>query len=124
MAAGLSKKQISSRVYNKLKAVQYKLERAGVPTTYRGGQLFPQTNGMQHGHGFNISASLSRASNGECAIFFNILIAHECESMEHYGWLKPDGNFTQGIERIIELFVTLPEVIEAQSIMGRMGVRA
>lgn len=37
MAAGLSQKQITSRIYNRLKSLEYQLSKAGVSTQYRKG---------------------------------------------------------------------------------------
>ena len=37
MPAGLSQKQITSRIYNRLKSLEYQLSKAGVNTQYRKG---------------------------------------------------------------------------------------
>jgi hypothetical protein len=115
MGAGLSQKQITARIYGRLKSVQYELAKVGVNTVYKkatasryaevvwfegDGITFP----VKHiDGGFNISFNVSHASNGECFGFPGIYFVYEGER-KNYGWLKPDGSFEQGLARIKELF--------------------
>lgn len=105
MAAGLSRKQRNSRVYNRLKALQYKLELAGVKTVYRRFQLFAETTGLTHTNGFNVNYKWSSASNGEWFGTARILIDQDGIT-EHYGWMH-ENSYDKGVARIVELFSRL-----------------
>ena len=54
--------------------------------------------------GFNISYNVSRASNGEVAGFPSVYITGTMKQDGTYGWMKKDGSFEQGIDKIIEAF--------------------
>ena len=116
MAAGLSSKQINSRIYNRLKATEYRLDKAGVNTVYEkatprrraalvffegdGSTVFPYT--IVDG-GFNITYSVSHASNGETCGFQRIFVTLKGES-KTFGWQEPDGTIEAGIEYVITNF--------------------
>ena len=105
MGAGLSQTQIRSRVYNRLQTVKHRLERAGVSVVYRKGSLvrYECQNSQKIG-GFNISYSISRASNGEVAGFPRVYITGALRDNGTYGWQETLGTFDLGIDKLIELF--------------------
>lgn len=107
MAAGLSRKQRNSRVYNALKHLQYKLALVGVPSVYRRFQLCAETTGLTHNGGFNVSYNWSNASNGECFGMQIITIRNLEGGAEYYGWQQPNGDTKAGVTRIVELFSRL-----------------
>lgn len=107
MAAGLTKKQINSRIYTRLKRLQHKLLLAGVHCIYQNYQLAADVTGLETVHdGFNIRFGVSRASNGEVAGFVYATV-YTLDTTERYGWLQPAGDFDKGIARIVELFSRL-----------------
>lgn len=106
MGAGISRKQMNARVYNRLKSLQSKLQRMGVTSVYRRYQLFAETTGLTHLNGFNVKYAWSHASNGEAAGMARILIQQDGQS-ELYGWQQKDGEYEQGVKRIVELFSRL-----------------
>src|SRR5271166_1753991 len=107
MGAGLSRKQKNSRVYNRLKAIAWKLERLGVTSRYHRFQLCAETTGLDAVGGFNIRYNWSSASNGECAGFQVITIFPYAEASETYGWQQKNGTAEQGLNRIVDLFSRL-----------------
>ena len=107
MAAGLSRKQRNARVYNRLRAIGWKLERQGVTSAYKRFQLCAETTGLDAVGGFNIRYTWSFASNGECAGFQVITVHPYAEASEYYGWQQPNGTAEQGLNRIVELFSRL-----------------
>lgn len=113
MGAGMTRKQRNSRVYNRLKSLQYKLEVAGVKTVYRRFQLFAETTGLTHMNGFNVRFTWSHASNGESAGFMVITIDNDGMT-ERYGWMQADGDYDKGVNRIIELFSRMSPVEREQ----------
>jgi hypothetical protein len=106
MAAGMSRKQRNSRVYNRLKTLQHTLESSGVHTVYRRLQLFAETTGLTHHNGFNVHYSWSSASNGESFGSAIVTISQDGVS-EYYGWQQANGPYDAGVARIIELFSRL-----------------
>ena len=109
MAAGLSQKQIYSRVYRRLMSLKGQLRKAGVNTLYKNRSLvFFDTADLHIDGGFNIKYRVSHASNGECAGFPTVYLAFEGKR-ENFGsalFEKSDGTFDQGLERIKALFST------------------
>lgn len=106
MAAGLTKKQWYTRMYNKLQSTKRELEKAGVAVVYRNLQLFPDMTGLTHEThdlGFNISFQTSRASNGEAAAWQVITVVIDGKK-ELYGWMQKDGDFEKGMLRVSQLF--------------------
>jgi hypothetical protein len=123
MGAGLSKKQITSRIYNRLKSLEYQLSKAGVSTQYRKGTA--NTRGYLvffEGHdahsmeefvnhrwtvdgGFNISYSHGNMSNGESVLTARIYTV--LNGMRRtFGWTEKDGSFEQGLDFIKKNFTT------------------
>ncbi len=88
MAAGLSPEREYRLMYSRLKSIQRELAQAGVPSTYRGGELF--------GDGFKISYRRLNASNGECALLFEIYVRKADGGVAKYDHLS----FGHGLERI------------------------
>jgi hypothetical protein len=111
MSAGLSKKQINGRIYRHLQTIKRNLELAGVHVSYRKYQLcrFEQ-EGTQKIGGFNISYSVSHASNGEVAGVPVVYITGTMQPDARYGgWTDNHGTFVQGIANIVNQF-SEPEV--------------
>ena len=122
MAAGLSQKQITSRIYNRLKSLEYQLSKAGVNTVYQSARrtctgsrrhgLLVHFGGdgvtIPHWHGdggFNISYSSGNMSNGETVItgrIFTTLLG----VTRMFGWTEKDGSFEQGLNFIKQNFTT------------------
>ena len=121
MAAGLSQKQITARIYRRLLSIARDLRRAGVHTQYQKATaqryaklVFFEGDGVLVPHsnvdgGFNISYSVSRASNGETFGSATIYLVYKGEST-NYGLASVNGSFEQGIARIKELFAAPKEV--------------
>lgn len=109
MGAGLSKRQRNQRIYTRLQSVKRELIRAGVPTLYKGGQLFFNDITNLNG-GFNVSYKWIGASNGECAATCVIHIQPPDPVLhaENYGgWCTDkanDGTYEKGVARLKELF--------------------
>ena len=123
MAAGLSKKQITSRIYTRLKSLEYQLSKAGVNTQYRKGTA--NTRGYLvffEGHdahsmeefvnhrwtgdgGFNIKYSSGNMSNGETVITGRIYTVLRGVN-RIFGWTEKDGSFEQGLNFIKQNFTT------------------
>lgn len=105
MGAGLSTKQINSRIYRRLKSIEYDLSKAGVNSIYKRFELvFFEGDGITIPHsridgGFNIKFRISRASNGETAGFPVILTVLNGER-KTFGWQEPAGSFEDGIAYI------------------------
>ena len=119
MGAGLSKKQITSRIYNRLKSLEYQLSKAGVNTVYvkasriKGAHLvfferdaitFPRWTGDG---GFNIKYSSGNMSNGETVITGRIYTVLRGVNRV-FGWAEKDGSFEQGLDFIKQNFTTSP----------------
>jgi hypothetical protein len=107
MSAGLSTKQINSRIYNRLQTIKRQLSRAGVPSTYHAHQLcrFETVNTPNIG-GWNISFRVIRASNGESAGTPSLYITNSLQGGFHFGGWDADNNgaFADGIKKLIELY--------------------
>jgi hypothetical protein len=108
MGAGLSTKQINSRIYNRLQTIKRQLERANVPVAYRHKQLlrFEIENTSRIG-GWNISYQTIRASNGETAGAPSIYITSTIQGDFRFGGFSNQhdtGSFDAGIAKLIELF--------------------
>jgi hypothetical protein len=121
MAAGLSQKQITSRIYNRLKWLEYQLSKAGVNTRYckgtaskRGHLVFYEEGAPVSNNecprwvgdgGFNIKYSSGNMSNGETFITGRIYtVLHGVNRI--FGWTEKDGSFEQGLEFIKQNFST------------------
>jgi hypothetical protein len=123
MAAGLSRKQITSRIYRRLQAIARDLHRAGVHTQYN------RATSTQYAHlvyftsfdapsmkefiaprptvdgGFNVKFSISRASNGE--VFGSPTIYVVLKGVHtNYGHWSNAYSFEQGIAYIKANFAT------------------
>jgi hypothetical protein len=105
MGAGLSTKQINGRIYNRLQTIKRNLERAGVAVVYRNYSLIRfEAEGTQKIGGFNISFSVSTASNGKCAPLVYITGSLR-QNGRWGGWNNLNhGTFEQGIAAIINTF--------------------
>lgn len=120
MSAGLSQKQITSRIYNRLHSIAYQLEKAGVNTTYKKGTrytrpllVFSEDTTLENKHsvprwtsvdgGFNIKYNASNMSNGETVIMASIYISLHGVYSE-YGFAGKAGSFEQGLEVIKQNF--------------------
>ena len=114
MGAGLSKTQRNRRIYTRLQSIKRELIRAGVPTLYKGGQLF--LNDIANiGGGFNVSYIWLDASNAEGAAIPQIRIQppNPILHSEDFGgrWVATkNGTFEQGIARLKELFKVQPKL--------------
>jgi hypothetical protein len=105
MGAGLSQKQINSRIYNRLQTIKRQLEQRGVSVFYGNHSLCRnEVEGSQKIGSFNIRYDISRASNGETAGFPQVYITGALRDNGTYGWQKEAGSFDKGIEKIIEIF--------------------
>ena len=107
MGAGLSQKQIKSRIYNRLKTIQRNLGKAGVPVSYHNYQLCRfETANSPHIGGWNISFRTSRASNGEVAGVPAVYITNSIRGDFKFGGFDQDslGSFDQGIAHLIQIF--------------------
>lgn len=107
MAAGLSKKQMYRRIYNRLQSFRYKLERAGVRSSYSKQQVcWDSTDDTRHltVTGFNIRFDIGRASNGECGGFPRITIYYVDGTHKVYGWMCEAGTWDAGFQLLITLF--------------------
>lgn len=108
MAAGLTKKQISDRIYRRLQTIRLQLAAAGVDCKYvRGGYLIYQEppEGVRRGpgpFGFHIAFTVLRASNGEVCGSPRLQL-----NEFHVKWLDKNlytgTQFKAGIMRLIEL---------------------
>ena len=121
MAAGLSQKQITSRIYSRLKSLEYQLSKAGVNTQYnkgtaskRGHLVFFEEGAPVSGSecprwvgdgGFNISYSSGNMSNGETVITARIYTVLRGVN-RIFGWAEKDGSFEQGLDFIKKNFTT------------------
>ena len=122
MAAGLSQKQITSRIYNRLKSLEYQLSKAGVNTVYQSARrkctgtrshgvlVFFEGDGITFPHwqgdgGFNISYSHGNMSNGESVITARIYTVLNGVHRT-FGWTEKDGSFEQGLNFIKQNFTT------------------
>jgi len=122
MSAGLSQKQITSRIYNRLKSLEYQLSKAGVNTVYQcagrrctgnrshGLLVFFEGDGITFPYwkgdgGFNIGYSSGNMSNGETVITAHIYTVLNGVHRS-FGWTEKDGNFEQGLAFIKQHFST------------------
>ena len=121
MSAGLSQKQITSRIYNRLKSLEYQLSKAGVNTMYNKGTASKRAHlvffepgapvsGSECPHwvgdgGFNIRYGSGNMSNGETFITGRIYLVWKGER-RIYGWAEKDGSFEQGLAFIKQNFNT------------------
>lgn len=96
MAAGLSKRQIYTRIRSRLGRIQRELEKGGVGSFYTNRQLGADQN-KNPNLAFNISFNVGNMSNGE-TYRFPVLTIHE-PVQEGYGHL----DFDKGIQRLIQL---------------------
>jgi hypothetical protein len=118
MGAGLSSKQITSRIYSRLKSIQAQLERAGVSVAYVKGTAYSYASlcyREQTPHiagGFNIKYGVSHASNGECfgSASIHVSLPTASKSFGGLGSKNSDGTLEQGIECIIANFAQKNEV--------------
>jgi hypothetical protein len=125
MSAGLSQKQITSRIYNRLKSLEYELSKAGVNTVYnkgtaskRGHLVFFDGEGIAPAWngdgGFNISYDSDNLSNGETFITGRIYLVWK-GARRAYGWIgNDDGTFEQGLDFIKANFAVVPQGTEGQ----------
>lgn len=106
MGAGLSSKQINSRIYNRLQSIKNQLAKAGVTVVYKNYSLIRyEAEHTQKIGGFNISFNVMRASNGEVAGSPSVYITNALEGNGSYSWReKSAGSFEQGISKLIEIF--------------------
>jgi hypothetical protein len=115
MGAGLSSKQITSRIYSRLKSIQAQLERAGVSVAYVKGTAYSYASLCYREQafakptlpgGFNIKYGVSHASNGECfgSASIHVSLPTGSKSFGGLGSKNSDGTFEQGIAYIITNF--------------------
>ena len=106
MGAGLSQKQIYSRVYDRLQSIKRDLECQGVAVIYRKQSLIRyEVENSQKIGGFNISFRISNSSNGEVAGFPTVYITGALRDNGNYGWHQPSNDtFEAGISKLVELF--------------------
>jgi hypothetical protein len=123
MSAGLSHKQVTSRIYNRLKSLEYQLSKAGVNTVYQhahrtctgnrshGLLVFFEGDGKTFPHwqgdgGFNISYSSGNMSNGETVIYGRIYTTLN-GIQRSFGFCEKDGGFEQGLAFIKQNFAVV-----------------
>jgi hypothetical protein len=109
MSAGLSTKQINSRIYNRLQTIKSQLTRAGVPVVYhvqRLGNFVPATGRAVGAGCWNISFRVIHASNGETAGAPCIVIQNSAQGDFTFGGFneRNNGSFADGIAKLIELY--------------------
>lgn len=94
MSAGLTQKQIYSRIYSRLQNIRVRLEKAGVGTVYKRRQLTANQD-INPNAEWNISYSVGNMSNGETVGLIRLTVLSPFQQTYSHSY------FEDGLQRLI-----------------------